>query len=78
MVVGGYNSGNTRRLAEVARARGIPALHVEQVDDISPEMQKDFFTGVSLIGLTAGASTPEAHIDAMQRYLEHFTLEIVA
>lgn len=70
VVVGGYNSGNTRRLAEVARARGVLSLHVEQVDDITREMRKEFFDGAALAGLTAGASTPETHIDAMQRFLE--------
>lgn len=70
VVVGGYNSGNTRRLAEVARARGVPALHVEQVADITPGMRSEFFDGVALVGLTAGASTPDEHIDAMQRFLE--------
>ncbi len=66
VVVGGHNSGNTRRLAEVARARGVPAFHVEQAGDCAPEM----FHGFSVLGLTAGASTPDEHIDAMQRYLE--------
>lgn len=70
VVVGGLNSGNTRRLAEVARAKGLPTIHVEQAADITPELAAEAFAGVTLIGLTAGASTPEKHIDAMQEYLE--------
>lgn len=70
VVVGGFNSGNTRRLAEVATAQGVPALHVEQASDITPEMQRDLFRGISRIGLTAGASTPDEHIEAMQFFLE--------
>ena len=71
VVVGGLNSGNTRRLAEVARAGGVPTIHVERVEDITPELAAATFAGSSLVGLTAGASTPEKHIDAMQAYLEN-------
>lgn len=70
VVVGGRNSGNTRRLAEVALARGVPALHVEQVSDITAPVREAFFRGISTVGLTAGASTPKEHIDAMQDFLE--------
>lgn len=70
VVVGGRNSGNTRRLAEVAQARGIPALHVEQVSDITSPVREAFFRGIGIVGLTAGASTPKKHIDAMQDFLE--------
>jgi 4-hydroxy-3-methylbut-2-enyl diphosphate reductase len=71
VVVGGLNSGNTRRLAEVARANGIPAIHVEQAEDMTPELVAGTFAGISRIGLTAGASTPENHIHAMQAWLEN-------
>lgn len=70
VVVGGLNSGNTRRLAEVARARGVPAIHVEQASDVTGEMRKTLLNGAAVIGLTAGASTPQWHIDEMQRFLE--------
>lgn len=65
VVVGGLNSGNTRRLAHVAQAQGIPALHVEQVADVDVAL----LAGVERVGLTAGASTPDAHVDAMEAFL---------
>ena len=68
VVVGGYNSGNTRRLAEVAQAGGLPSVHVEQAGDISAE-QMDLLRRALVVGLTAGASTPRAHIEAMQEFL---------
>lgn len=70
VVVGGLNSGNTRRLTEVSRANGVRTIHIEQAEDITPELARETFAGASLVGLTAGASTPEKHIDAMQAYLE--------
>lgn len=70
VVVGGLNSGNTRRLAEVARAKEVPTIHVEQVRAISPDFEQEILLKAKTIGLTAGASTPEEHINAMQAYLE--------
>ena len=67
VVVGGRNSGNTRRLAEVAAARGTPALHVEQAADLAPER----FAGFATVGLTAGASTPERHIAEVECWLQN-------
>ncbi|MEW6350275.1 MAG: 4-hydroxy-3-methylbut-2-enyl diphosphate reductase [Thermodesulfobacteriota bacterium] len=54
VVVGGKGSGNTRRLAQVAEACGARSLHVETAGEIDP---KDL-DGVSRVGVTGGASTP--------------------
>jgi len=69
VVVGGFNSGNTRRLAEVARAEGIYAVHVEQADDFTGQ-EKAALREAGVVGLTAGASTPQSHMEAMQAYLQ--------
>ena len=66
VVVGGLNSGNTRRLALVAQTYGLPAHHVEKLEDLNPALLED----LTCVGLTAGASTPDEHIDAMQQFLE--------
>lgn len=66
VVVGGYSSGNTRRLADVARAQGCPTVHVETPEELDPTTLE----GVRVVGLTAGASTPGYIIDAMQEMLE--------
>lgn len=65
VVVGGCNSGNTRRLAEVAANQGVPTVHVECAETL-PLEQIRFW---KIAGLTAGASTPAAHIDAVQKVL---------
>lgn len=55
LVVGGRNSGNTTRLAELCGLTGTRTFHVETQDEIDPA----WFQDVSEVGITAGASTPE-------------------
>lgn len=66
VVVGGYSSGNTRRLADVSRAQGCLTFHVEQPEELS---EADF-AGMKVVGLTAGASTPRSIIDATEEFLK--------
>ncbi len=54
VIVGGKNSGNTRRLAQIAQESGIFAIHVETSEELPLEKLAAF----ARIGLTAGASTP--------------------
>lgn len=55
LVLGGRNSANTRRLAEVCAGAGVEVRHIETAAEIAPE----WLQGVERIGITAGASTPE-------------------
>jgi 4-hydroxy-3-methylbut-2-enyl diphosphate reductase len=61
VVIGGKESANTRHLAEVAREEGCETYHVESADDI----QREWLSGRDRIGVTAGASTPDAAVDAV-------------
>jgi len=54
VVVGGRHSANTRRLAEIAASTGKPTFHVETADELDLEALSRF----RVVGLTAGASTP--------------------
>lgn len=65
VVIGGRQSGNTRRLAELARDAGIETFHVETVRELRP----DAFMGKKLVGLTAGASTPATLIAEAEAWL---------
>lgn len=56
IVVGSPNSSNSNRLREVAEKRGIPAYMVDAPEQIDPK----WLAGKRRIGLTAGASAPEA------------------
>ena len=59
LVIGGFNSANTRRLLEVCAEIQPHSFHIETASAIDPT----WFTGVALVGVTAGASTPKWIID---------------
>lgn len=61
VVVGGKNSSNTKRLAEVARAEGAASWLVENEE----EARGIDFGGIEALGITSGASTPEAVLQAV-------------
>jgi 4-hydroxy-3-methylbut-2-enyl diphosphate reductase len=66
VIVGGRHSGNTIRLAEVARECGAPTYHIETEADLDYlEMAR-----YASVGVSAGASTPNWIIRKVVRYLE--------
>jgi 4-hydroxy-3-methylbut-2-enyl diphosphate reductase len=69
IVVGGRNSGNTRRLAEIARETGKPAYHIESETDLKT-IDSNVLISARHIGITAGASTPNWIIKKVYRSLE--------
>ena len=60
-VIGSKNSSNCNRLREVAEAQGIPAYLINGPD----EMKMEWLKGVSSVGITSGASTPERLVEAV-------------
>ncbi len=66
VVVGGRNSNNTRRLADLCHQHGVPALHVTCADELTDQ----WFAGFEVIGLTAGTSTLDSTIQAVEDRLE--------
>lgn len=55
IVIGGYHSSNTMKLAEISRKYCNNVYHIETVDELPLVELKKF----DLIGITAGASTPD-------------------
>ncbi|HLK45770.1 MAG TPA: 4-hydroxy-3-methylbut-2-enyl diphosphate reductase, partial [Acidimicrobiales bacterium] len=56
LVIGSANSSNSRRLVEVSERAGARAVLIEDGGEITPELM----AGVRRVGVTAGASAPEA------------------
>ena len=72
LVVGGRNSGNTKRLAEIC-ARHVHTEHVETADELKPE----WFSGIGKVGITAGASTPQWLIDDVIERIEEIDKALI-
>ena len=66
LVVGGFNSANTRRLSEVCAELQPRTHHIETAAEINPA----WFEGVERVGVTAGASTPKWIIDEVMNRIE--------
>ena len=73
IVVGGHDSGNTRRLADIARQTGKPTYHIESEAELA-SMDTNVLASARHIGITAGASTPNWIIKKVYRALE--TLQV--
>ena len=66
VVIGGRNSSNTTRLAEICTAVCKSTHHIESAD----ELDCAWFDGCETVGITAGASTPEDQIAEVEHLLE--------
>ena len=62
IVVGGRSSNNTRELVKTCAAYCARVHHVETDADVHPE----WFEGATVVGLTAGTSTPDGVIDQVE------------
>ncbi len=66
IVIGGETSANTRHLSEVCREEGVETYQIESVNDLD----EVWFAGHTMIGVTAGASTPDFSIDDVVARIE--------
>ena len=65
VVVGGKNSANTRHLAEICREIQPRTWHVET----EAELRREWFEGCRVVGLSAGASTPDWLVQGVAGWL---------
>lgn len=68
IVIGGRDSSNTRRLAEICKAAGAVTYHIEN----ESEIKSSWLRGKRRIGVTAGASTPDVIIEQAIAKLKEF------
>jgi len=64
IIAGGENSANTRRLLSIAQESGKPCVLAETADDIPLE-----YFSFNIVGLCAGASTPDSVINEIEAKL---------
>jgi 4-hydroxy-3-methylbut-2-enyl diphosphate reductase len=74
LVVGAPNSSNSKRLVEVGQAAGCPySMLVQTAADIDWRALE----GVAAVGLTAGASAPEALVDeVIAAFRDHYAVTV--
>lgn len=66
LVVGSPNSSNSNRLREIAEQLGKPAYLIDTYQD----MQEEWFNGINVVGVTAGASAPEVLVQEVIEQLK--------
>jgi 4-hydroxy-3-methylbut-2-enyl diphosphate reductase len=66
LVVGARNSSNSCRLREIGLEAGVPSYLIADASELDPA----WLEGVSVVGLTAGASAPEELVQAVIAALE--------
>ena len=65
IVIGGKHSSNTRKLYEICSGECANTYFIQTLDDLHLELPK----AATLVGITAGASTPNKLIEEVQNYV---------
>jgi len=68
VVIGGAHSNNTRELVTTCALHCARVHHVQTAADLKP----DWFVSAPTVGITAGTSTPDESIDAVEQWLKEF------
>jgi 4-hydroxy-3-methylbut-2-enyl diphosphate reductase len=74
VVIGGRHSANTVKLAALVEKQGLPCFHVETAAELDLEQLRKY----SVVGVTAGASTPGFLIDEVCQKLEELSAATTA
>lgn len=67
VVIGGKNSSNTTHLAEICRTEGAETIHIETYKELEG---LESLSQAKVVGVTAGASTPEWLVQEVLNYLQ--------
>jgi 4-hydroxy-3-methylbut-2-enyl diphosphate reductase len=73
VVVGSQSSSNSNRLREMADKAGIPGYLVDGPE----QLHREWFEGVKIVGVTAGASAPEILVKGVVAQLRQWGGEVV-
>ena len=69
LIIGSFTSANSKRLHQLALERNKKSYQVTCADEIESE----WFKNAEIVGITAGASTPDSIIQDVVRYCETLT-----
>ncbi|HEX3885810.1 MAG TPA: 4-hydroxy-3-methylbut-2-enyl diphosphate reductase, partial [Stellaceae bacterium] len=69
LVIGAPNSSNSNRLREIAAESGVPAYLIEDASALDPS----WLDGADAVGITAGASAPDALVEELVTRLREMT-----
>ena len=67
IVIGGAHSSNSHKLYEICKGRCDTTYFIQTLDDLHLELP----SSASLVGITAGASTPNKIIEEVQNYVRN-------
>jgi 4-hydroxy-3-methylbut-2-enyl diphosphate reductase len=71
IVVGGYNSSNTKKLLKVCEEKNVQGYHIESANELNSAWFKD----KNKVGITAGTSTPEDVIQEVYARIQDIAKE---
>lgn len=69
LVIGGKQSGNTKRLAQICKEVQPRTHFISQAS----ELEESWFIGIDYVGITAGASTPDFSIEETVEWLTSYS-----
>lgn len=71
LVVGSANSSNSNRLRELGERSGVPSVLIDHPD----QLRDEWFNNCESVGVTAGASAPEALVNLVLERLRNLGVE---
>lgn len=72
IVIGGYNSSNTKKLVKVCVDKNVECHHVERAS----QLKREWFIGKTHVGITAGTSTPREVIDEVYERVKEIDIDL--
>ena len=80
IVVGGRNSGNTRRLAAISESLGLPTWHIETAEELTGLAPRSAQPGLEIVGAFSHLATADCDLDFAREQAARFrsSLKILA
>lgn len=73
IVIGGFNSSNTKKMVKICEDKGITCHHIETASELNPS----WFAEKIRVGITAGTSTPDEVIEEVHQAIQKIRETII-